>query len=294
MLTHDQVRLLDRLPRGSDWYIGTIEQTNLLGQTRPECGPVTWRRCSEEEFCDDSRASQPPLEPRRVESTATMPKLADGARCERVERASIAQIGGGGATVAQMGGVPSSEMSGGGAAMMVRNGSGGLSGGVGDGLTSRSSFAEWMAQARQQGLWQPTSPLCASQARSELVCYGARSSVIQFAQGGAYAFTGGALRWLVTSNCVDRVGRTPCFARYCYHRNEDAAMGICMRALGVPLWQCPCFHPNAPCDVTVPGDCDGRLCERPITVHNLRRARSHDQWWERLTELERPRPVDVA
>ena len=210
------VRFLARVPlhAHTPLYVGSIEATELLSGTRPECGPVTYAKCSEEEFCDD-----------------------EDRFCERA---------------------------------------------------AKHSEAIAVAGA-DDPKWQPEAPACSGMvkrgraARSKVVCYGAQRDAIQFAQGGAYGVTRTSLRRLVESDCIARVGRAPCFAPSCFHRGEDATLGICLHRLAVPLWQCPCFHPTGPCDVSQPADCNGRICERPITVHKLRRPQWLDQWWAALT-----------
>ena len=280
--------LLERIPADGARYIGTIEQTSLVGQTRPECGPVTWRECSPEEFCvPPSHLANGWAALRTADAPERRVGSAAETACEIAERELTAQI-----LRADRGVQASSQgdawMAGAAAPIDSPTPSAHASE-----MHSQIAHGAWtsshQAAAWRHGaaLWAPASPGCAAQPRNDLVCYGSRRNAIQFAQGGAYLLSEMALRRVVHANCLDAVGVAPCFVRYCYHRNEDVAVGICMRRLGVPLWQCPCFHPNAPCDVTVPGahqsGCDGRLCERPITVHALRRPHWHDAWWQRLT-----------
>ena len=96
--------------------------------------------------------------------------------------------------------------------------------------------------------------------------------------------THSALKAVVESDCIQRVGGAECFNEQCVHRNEDATLGICMKRMSVPLWQCLCFHPNGPCDVFNPSTCEGRLCERPLSMHKLRSAKYYDAWWDYVTK----------
>jgi hypothetical protein len=136
--------------------------------------------------------------------------------------------------------------------------------------------------------WMHGAPVpCQRMDRRSLLCSRHRHEAVQYVQGGIEGLTISALERVVASECVQHVGHAPCFESWqCVHRAEDATLGICMRELGVPLWQCPCFHPTGPCEVSRPTTCHGRLCPRPISIHKLKRVSWYDAWWKLLTDNE--------
>lgn len=105
-----------------------------------------------------------------------------------------------------------------------------------------------------------------------------------YAQGGAEGLSFDALAAVVKSDCIQRVGGLRCRDDLCLHRAEDATLGVCMVALGVPLLRCPCFFAWGPCDCKNATSCLGRLCHRPITIHKLKRLEWFDMWWRLLTQ----------
>ena len=149
--------------------------------------------------------------------------------------------------------------------------------------------AFWSKRARAASrAWLPSTPECERlpfKLMSRLTCSGPTTNAIQYVQGSFEGMTRSALQRLVASDCIMRVGAQPsCFhPRDCIHEAEDATLGICMHEHGVPLWQCPCFHPTGPCEVFNPTTCLGRLCAAPLSVHKLKMTTWYDGWWKLLT-----------
>ena len=135
---------------------------------------------------------------------------------------------------------------------------------------------------------------------------GAFSGSIRFAQGGAEGLTLSALKRVVEADCIEHIGNLSCLSREaflrssnlppCAHRAEDATLGMCMHAHGVPLLPCAGFYHwtderHAPCTEASPS----KECQRlrpetassviaPISVHGVKTARWHAIWWRALTK----------
>ena len=60
---------------------------------------------------------------------------------------------------------------------------------------------------------------------------------------------------------------------------EDAALGVCAAMLGFRLTTCACFFPWGPCSVYNTSSCARRLCERPLSIHKVKKADWFDRWW---------------
>ena len=102
----------------------------------------------------------------------------------------------------------------------------------------------------------------------------------------------------MADNCVELVGTLPCAnsstpegSSTCgSHRIEDQAVGLCMHLKQVRLIDCPAFHGDQPCDVRphafnkscALGTPQARLSAFPLTIHRLKKAAAHDQWWRML------------
>lgn len=106
---------------------------------------------------------------------------------------------------------------------------------------------------------------------------------VRYAQGGAEGLSYDALTRVVRADCIQRVGKLACSDSLCLHRAEDATLGVCMAALGVPLLRCSCFFAWGPCNCNNATSCVGRLCRRPITIHKIKRLEWFDMWWRILT-----------
>jgi hypothetical protein len=109
-------------------------------------------------------------------------------------------------------------------------------------------------------------------------------STVTYAQGGAKGFSHSALQLLVRSGCLRHVGSLPCHDGLCIHKKEDATVGLCMLALGIPLTNCRCFHAWGPCNIYNTTSCHdhdakARLCRYPITIHKLKRLDWYRRWW---------------
>lgn len=109
-------------------------------------------------------------------------------------------------------------------------------------------------------------------------------AVATYAQGGAKGFSGAALKLIVQSGCLQEVGSLPCQDGLCIHKKEDATVGLCALALGIPLVNCKCFHAWGPCNIYNTSSCNdhmakSHLCRYPITIHKLRKVDWYRRWW---------------
>ena len=101
-----------------------------------------------------------------------------------------------------------------------------------------------------------------------------------YAQGGFEGLSHKALRAVVTGGCFDRIGAVPCGDdKLCVWHAEDAALGVCAAMLGFKLTTCACFFPWGPCSVYNTSSCARRLCERPLSIHKVKKADWFDRWW---------------
>lgn len=116
-----------------------------------------------------------------------------------------------------------------------------------------------------------------------------RRGFVTYAQGNAEGFSKPALQLAVRSNCLRVIGRLPCQDGLCIHQKEDATIGLCMHAYGVPLTNCKCFHAWGPCNIYEPASCldhtnGARLCRFPITIHKLKVLDWYRNWWRWINE----------
>ena len=143
----------------------------------------------------------------------------------------------------------------------------------------RRRCAEFGACDALRGLLEPSEARLVGTA-------GQAARMVRYAQGGAEGLSYDALTRVVRADCIRRVGELPCSTSLCLHRAEDATLGVCMAALGVPLTRCSCFFAWGPCDCNNATSCVGRLCRRPITIHKIKRLPWFDLWWKMLTREE--------
>ena len=142
-----------------------------------------------------------------------------------------------------------------------------------DALKSLSEPSEAAPTSRASRISSRTSGQAARLARAP----------VRYAQGGAEGLSYDVLTRVVRADCIRRVGELACSDPLCLHRAEDATLGVCMAALGVPLTRCSCFFAWGPCDCNNATSCVGRLCRRPITIHKIKRLAWFDMWWGILT-----------
>lgn len=114
-------------------------------------------------------------------------------------------------------------------------------------------------------------------------------NIVTYAQGGAQGFSSSALKLLVSSGCVRKIGDLPCQDGLCIHKKEDATVGLCMLALQISLINCKCFHAWGPCNIYNTTSCldhdnKSRLCRYPITIHKLKRLQWYRKWWRWLRD----------
>lgn len=102
-----------------------------------------------------------------------------------------------------------------------------------------------------------------------------------YAQGGFEGLSHRALQRIVNSECVFRMSEIPCpdARMLCLWQAEDVAIGACATAMGFPLTSCSCFFAWGPCNVYEQATCRGKLCERPLSVHKIKRPSWHSRWW---------------
>ena len=151
-----------------------------------------------------------------------------------------------------------------------------------DALKGLSEPSEAGTQAPATTMHSGRSAPTRSQA-ARVVRYANRRHVVSYAQGGAEGLSYDALTRVVRADCIRRVGELPCSTSLCLHRAEDATLGVCMAALGVPLTRCACFFAWGPCNCNNATSCVNRLCRRPITIHKIKRLPWFDMWWGILT-----------